>query len=298
MKNDGIELYQGDCLEVMDKLIEEGVTVDAIITDPPYGTTQCSWDNVIPFNDHVVVEGKTMTRDEFILFEVKKGKSYQEALEYFNKNSKEGMWQKLIKLIKPNGAIVLFGSEPFSTTLRMSNLKMFKYDWIYQKNKTTGFLNAKKMPLNDHEIISIFYQKPPTYNPQKTKATKIYKRGFVNRSTDVYGDEKPFQQTDDGLRYPTRIQYFNNNNTKDVFHPTQKPIELMKYLIKTYTNQGEVVLDFTMGSGSTGVAAKQLDRDFIGIELDREFFNISKERIDQTVRGSGLKTEKRKTTLF
>jgi len=236
-----MKLIQGECLQEMDKLIEQGIKVDAIITDPPYGTTACKWDSVIPFDE---------------------------------------MWERLNKLIKPNGTIVLFGSEPFSSALRMSNIKNYKYDWIWEKNKSTGFLNAKKQPLLNYETISIFYKKQSMYNPQKTKADRIYKRGFtIRKKSDCYGDEKNFTQVDDGMRYPKRIQYFNNNETNKQVHPTQKPVVLMEYLIKTYTNENELVLDFTMGSGTTGVACKNTGRDFIGIELDETYFNIAKDRI-------------------
>ena len=246
---ENIKFYKGDCLEVMDKLIQKGIKVDAIITDPPYGTTQCKWDSVIHF---------------------------------------DLMWERLNKLIKPNGAIVLFGSEPFSSALRMSNIKHYKYDWKYQKNKSTGFLNAKKQPLLDYEDICVFYKKQCVYNPQKTIAQNIYKRGVVNRNkklniqqSDNYGEQKSFNQIDDGYRFPKRIQYFNNNETNKQLHPTQKPVDLMGYLIKTYTNEGEIVLDFTMGSGTTGVACVNTNRKFIGIELDDNYFDIAKNRIEK-----------------
>ena len=236
------KLINGDCLVEMDNLIEDGIQFDAIITDPPYGTTACKWDSIIPF---------------------------------------DAMWERLNKLIKPNGAIVLFGSEPFSSLLRVSNLKNYKYDWKYQKNKTTGFLNAKLQPLLDYEDICIFYTNQCVYNPQKTKAEMIYKRGLARRDKEknIYGDQKDFIQIDDGYRYPKRIQYFNNNQTTDHNHPTEKPVELMEYLIKTYTNENETVLDFTMGSGSTGVACINTNRNFIGIELDKTYFEISEKRI-------------------
>ena len=243
-----IDLINGECLEEMDKLIAQGIIVDAIICDLPYGITSCSWDSVIDF---------------------------------------EEMWLRLNKLIKPNGAIVLFGSEPFSSALRMSNIKNYKYDWKYEKNKSTGFLNAKRQPLLNYEDICVFYKKQCTYNPQKTKAGKVYKRGLVKRDKDLkiqqsdnYGEQKDFIQIDDGSRYPKRIQYFNNNETAKQVHPTQKPVALMEYLIKTYTNENETVLDFTFGSGSTGVACKNTNRNFIGIEMDENYFNIAKERCD------------------
>ncbi|HFL3547185.1 TPA: site-specific DNA-methyltransferase [Clostridioides difficile] len=243
------KLYKGDCLEVMDGLIKLGVKFDAIITDPPYGTTQNKWDSVIPLDK---------------------------------------IWSRINKLIKSNGAIVLFGSEPFTSLLIRSNLKDFKYNWIWQKNKSTGFLNSKRQPLNDHEIISVFYKKQCVYNPQMTKVEKIYNRGYVVRNkdegiqqSDNYGEQKPFMQVDTGLRYPKRIQYFNNNFTRQQLHPTQKPVPLLEYLIKTYTNEGDLVLDFTMGSGSTGVACLNTNRRFVGIELDEKYFNISSKRLSE-----------------
>ena len=240
------KLYNGDCLEIMDLLIEQGVKVDCILTDPPYGTTQCKWDSVIPF---------------------------------------EEMWKRLNKLIKPNGAVVLFGSEPFSSTLRMSNIKNYKYDWIWHKNMGGNPLNAKKIPMKQHEIISIFYKKFPTYNPQleerygQGKNRAKYKiQGGRFKDDRVYGDVDNIVRNTQysELRYPQTVQFFD---VERGFHPTQKPIALMEYLIKTYTNEGEIVLDFTMGSGSTGVACMNTNRKFIGIELDEKYFNISVDRI-------------------
>ena len=237
-----IELYNGDCLEVMDKLIEQGIKVDAIITDPPYGTTACKWDSVIPFDK---------------------------------------MWERLNKLIKPNGAIVLFGSEPFSSQLRMSNLKNYKYDWIWQKTKPSGHLNAKKQPLRKYENISVFYKKQCLYNPQGL----IYGEFNNNRPSRknkqkgsyTFGLEKDFGLSD-ATNYPTNILNYTNANN-NLLHPTQKPVALLEYLIKTYTNQNETVLDNCMGSGSTGVACINTNRNFIGIELDEKYFKIAKERI-------------------
>ena len=240
-----IDLYKGDCLEVMDELIEKGVVVDSIITDPPYGTTACKWDSVIPFDE---------------------------------------MWLRLNKLIKPNGAIVLFGSEPFSSALRMSNIKNYKYDWVWEKNLKTGNLNAKRMPMGGHELVHIFAKKSPTYNPQKRKRTNEVKSGNKkNSKTSVYGSQKE-EYTDnqsDLINPDTIIKNIKCvHNSSGKVHPTQKPVALMEYLIKTYTNENELVLDFTMGSGTTGVACKNLNRKFIGIELDDKYFDIAKERIN------------------
>ena len=231
-------LIHGECLQEMDKLIADGVKVDAIITDPPYGTTACKWDSVIPFDE---------------------------------------MWLRLNKLIKPNGAIVLFGSEPFSSALRMSNIKNYKYDWVWNKKKGGNFMCLKYQPYKVHEIVSVFNCNKDNYYPimtsQKERVGKTYSKGEANRVKN-YGDTRVYNK-----KYPKSILEISNANQKGKLHPTQKPVELMEYLIKTYTNEDELVLDFTMGSGTTGVACKNLNRNFIGIEQDESYFNIAKERI-------------------
>ena len=234
-------LYKGDCLTVMDELIARGVVVDAIICDLPYGVTNCSWDSVIPFDE---------------------------------------MWLRLNKLIKPNGAIVLFGSEPFSSALRMSNIKNYKYDWVWEKVRPSNPMLAKKQPLRYNELISVFYKKQCTYNPQKTKGRRNHSSGkdggkHFNQITQT---ESIYPNNVDDMKYPKTIQKFSND--LNCQHPTQKPIALMEYLIKTYTNENELVLDFTMGSGTTILAAKNLNRRGIGIEMDDKYFDIAKERID------------------
>ena len=236
------KLYNGDCLEVMDKLIEEGVKVDAIITDPPYGTTACKWDSVIPFDK---------------------------------------MWERLNKLIKPNGVIVLFGSEPFSSNLRKSNIKNYKYYLIWLKNNAGNFQLAKKQFLKYHENISIFYKKQPTYNPQgliklENPITQSNK-GKAGKLGHLSSEKKRATYKQEYTNYPKSILKFNRPSKP--LHPTQKPVPLLEYLIKTYTNEGDLVLDFTMGSGSTGVAALNTNRRFIGIELDKNYYDISENRL-------------------
>jgi len=241
-----IDLFNGDCLIEMDKLISQGIKVDAIITDPPYGTTACKWDSVIPFDE---------------------------------------MWERLNKLIKPNGAIVLFGSEPFSSALRMSNVNNFKYDWIWDKKTSTNFMLAKKQPLKYHENILVFNSK--IYYPIKTKREKAkdYRGGKSEfKNNTVVSKTKDVSKTLRTEMYPKSIiecpsQAKECNNTKRV-HPTQKPVALMEYLVKTYTNEGELVLDFADGSGSTMVACKNTNRNGIGIELDKGYFDISVERVN------------------
>ena len=236
----GYKIYQGDCLEVMDKLIEEGVKVDMVLTDPPYGTTACKWDSVIPIDK---------------------------------------MWERVNKLIKLNGAVVLFGSEPFSSTLRMSNIKNYKYDWVWEKPQGVNPLLAKKQPLNNIEYIHVFYKKQSLYNPQFEYGTP-YKvtRDKKERLCEIYNYTfKESTTINEGKRYPKRVLKFKRETG---LHPTQKPVALLEYLIKTYTNEGDLVLDFTMGSGSTGVACLNTNRKFIGIELDEKYFNIAKDRLE------------------
>jgi site-specific DNA-methyltransferase (adenine-specific) len=236
-----IQLLHGDCLELMKSIPDQ--SIDAIITDPPYGTTACKWDSVIPFGL---------------------------------------MWEQLNRVIKPNGAIVLFGSEPFSSALRMSNIKNYKYDWVWEKSRPSNFANAKRHPMKYHEIISVFNCKK--YYPLMVKGDKIRKKG-TNKGAEFYGGISGLGNPDYLKKeyvdfYPKSIIKLPNPNNKSV-HPTQKPVLLMEYLIKTYTNENETVLDFTMGSGSTGVAAKNLNRKFIGIEKDDNYFEIAKKRINE-----------------
>ena len=196
------------------------------------------------------------------------------------------MWEQLNRIIKPNGAIILFGSEPFSSALRMSNIKNYKYDWVWDKKRTTGFLNAKKQPLRNAELISVFYGKQSTYNPQPYKKSTVGNMGErEHKQYDGYGHfEKVENDNSNEYGYPrtiiSEIPVINNLSVdRSGFHPTQKPVKLMEYLIKTYTNENETVLDFTMGSGSTGVACKNTNRNFIGIEMDEKYFEIAEKRI-------------------
>ena len=224
-----IKLLKGDCLERM-KEIESG-SVDAIICDPPYGTTACKWDSIIDL---------------------------------------DLMWEQLKRIIKPNGAIVLFSSQPFTSVLTCSNLDGFKYDWIWQK-RPVNFLNAKKQPLRKTERISVFYG--GTYNPQGLKpCNKVNKRSNSTETNGKHGLSNVAKFTN----YPTDVLEFIGERG---LHPTQKPVALMEYLIKTYTSEGETVLDFAMGSGTTMVACKNTGRRGIGIELDDKYFAIAEQRI-------------------
>ena len=193
------------------------------------------------------------------------------------------MWVELKRIIKPNGAIVLFGSEPFSSALRMSNIKQYKYDWVWEKSKATGFLNSKKQPLRSHEIVSVFYDKQPTYSPQM-QLSEPYNKGVRKQQTedDVYGSFNQVEvKNDTGLRYPRSVQYFKTAEHEGGYHKSQKPVALLEYLIKTYTNENETVLDFTFGSCSTGIACLNTNRKFIGIELDDNYFDIGANRMKE-----------------
>ena len=217
-------------------------SIDMILCDLPYGTTKNKWDSVIPLNK---------------------------------------LWKQYERMIKDNGAIVLFSQMPFSAELVHSNLKLFKYEWIWQKDNGTGFLNAKKMPLKVHENILVFYKKLPLYNPQMRTGFKPYKCKQGRHSTNYGAYEQGHITESNGERYPIDIIKFKKDSG---LHPTQKPVELLEYLIKTYTNEGETVLDNCMGSGSTGVACINTNRNFIGYELNEEYFNIAQNRLREAWR--------------
>lgn len=239
---EGITLWQGDCLELM-KNIPDG-SVDLVLTDPPYGTTACKWDSVIPF---------------------------------------EPMWEQLNRIIKPNGAICLFGSEPFSSALRMSNIKHFKYDWIWDKKIPSGMSYARFQPMRQTENISVFCNGKTVYNPQMVKRDKPIKGGGMSKGETTNNQHLIALHKTYDHKNPTNLIVFDKIR-KGSLHPTQKPVALLEYLIRTYTNEGETVIDFTMGSGSTGVACVNTGRKFIGIELDNGYFDIAKERIDKSIR--------------
>jgi site-specific DNA-methyltransferase (adenine-specific) len=240
-----IQLMHGNCLVEMANIPDH--SVDMILCDLPYGTTACSWDNVIPF---------------------------------------EPLWEHYWRVLKANGAVVLFGSEPFSSHLRVSQIKHFKYDWVWHKPKGTGHLNAKKMPMNDYETISVFYQKQCVYLPQFSMGHAPYKNkagkdhSSSSSMTDCYGSYTNYREDNDGRRYPKRVIDFPVVE-RGTLHPTQKPVPLLEYLIKTYTNEEETVLDNCMGSGSTGVACLNTRRNFIGIEKEGKYFKIAKKRIEE-----------------
>lgn len=238
-----IELWCGDCLELMNNITDK--SVDCIICDLPYGTTSCTWDIIIPF---------------------------------------EPLWEQYNRIIKDNGAVILFGQEPFSSLLRISNIKNYRYDIYWEKERLTNINQVKRRVGKTVETISVFYKKQPTYNPQMIKydgkpRTNKVKDGKLGKLTD--NQEKSVNEyVDTGWRYPTQVWRYQRDCLTSNLYPTQKPVLLLENLIKTYTNENDIVLDNCMGSGSTGVACKNLNRRFIGIEKDKKYYQIAKERIE------------------
>jgi len=214
--------------------------VDLVCADIPYGTTQCRWDSVLDLSL---------------------------------------MWEQLYRIAKPTAAIVLFSAQPFTSVLVASNLRHWRSEWIWEKGNATGFLNAKKQPLRAHENIEVFYRRQPTYNPQMTEGhtRKTSKRKTVN--SECYGKALTLTEYDSTKRYPRDVQFFSSDKQTGNFHPTQKPLALVKYIIETYSNPGDVVLDFTMGSGTCGVACQELGRPFIGIEKESDIFQTACQRM-------------------
>ena len=242
--NSNYELWHGDCLKLMNRIPDK--SIDCIITDLPYGTTKCTWDVIIPFDE---------------------------------------MWKEYHRVIKDNGAIILFGQEPFSSLLRASNLNEYKYDIYWEKERLTNINQVKRRVGKTVETISVFYKKQCTYNPQmvryegKPRTNKV-KDGKLGKLTD-YNEKKPYEYKDTGWRYPTQVWRFQRDCLKSNLHPTQKPVALLEALVKTFTNEGDVVLDSCMGSNTTGLACKNLDRKYIGIEKEKYFYDIAIKRMEE-----------------
>ena len=246
-----IKLYNSDCLIEMKNIPDK--SIDMILCDLPYGTTACKWDVVIPF---------------------------------------EPLWEQYKRIIKDRGPIVLFGSEPFSSYLRMSNIKNYKYDWVWEKSRPANFMSAKNQPMKYHENILVFSKLKHFYNPIKFKGYKNHASTIRKGKSNIYGIESNINGIDtNDMKYPKSIIQIKSTDSTQNVHPTQKPVALLEYLIKTYTLEGETVLDNCMGSGSTGVACVNTKRNFIGIEKDPEYFKIAKNRIDEAI-------ENKKNCLF
>ncbi|MCO4171828.1 DNA-methyltransferase [Aeromonas veronii] len=235
-----IDLFHGDCLDLLPTLSDG--SIDMVLADPPYGTTQCKWDSVIDL---------------------------------------AAMWRELERVCKPNAAIVMTAAQPFTAQLVCSNIGMFKYEIIWEKGNATGFLNAKKQPLRAHESVLVFYRQQPTYNPQMTSghARKTSKRKTVN--SECYGKALSLTEYDSTERYPRSVQFFSSDKQRGSYHATQKPVALMEWLIRSFSNPGDEVLDFCMGSGTTGVACLNTGRNFVGIEKDAGIFNVAVSRLTE-----------------
>lgn len=242
-----IELWQGDCLKLMKDIPDR--SVDMILCDLPYGTTQCKWDSIIPL---------------------------------------EPLWEQYNRIIKDHGAILLFAQTPFDKVLGASNIAMLRYEWIWEKTQATGHLNAKKMPMKAHENILVFYKKLPTYHPQMTEGHapihSYTKYISTQNNTEIYGKmSKELSGGGETTRYPRSVLTFASDKQTCHLHDTQKPLALCEYMVKTYSNEGDLILDNCMGSGTSGVAAKNLGRKFIGIELEPKYFEIAQKRIQEIV---------------
>ena len=237
------KIYNEDCLEGVKRIDDK--SIDMILCDLPYGTTQNKWDSVIPLAE---------------------------------------LWKEYKRIIKDNGVIVLTSQGIFTAKLMLSNEKWFKYKLVWVKSKATNFLNAKKQPLRKHEDICVFYNKQPQYNPQMTEGEPYDKGVRKNQLTGSYGDFNPVHVKSEGMRYPTDVVYFKTAESEGkVYHPTQKPVALFEYLIRTYTNEGETVLDNCIGSGTTAIACLNTNRNFIGFEKDKEYWEIANERLEQNI---------------
>jgi len=237
-----ITLYNNDCLIQMQSIKDK--SIDMILCDLPYGMTKNKWDSIIPF---------------------------------------ENLWKEYHRIIKENGAIVLFGSQPFTSLLVTSNLKYFRYSLVWEKNKFSDFLNAKRKPMKVNEDILIFYKKQPTYNPQywfSTPYTRWNTQQAVDKQTNYGSHKENIAESKDGKRLPTTVLKFNRVERPE--HPTQKPVDLLEWLIKTYSNENETILDNCMGVGSTGIASKNLKRNFIGIEIEKKYYDIALDKLTKS----------------
>ena len=284
LENKDYELYLGNCLEVMKNIPSK--SVDMVLCDLPYQVTKNKWDIIIPMNDYIIINDEVLEKDEFYLQQFTKGLSKKEIDKAWKENKQEGLWAHYNRIVKDNGAILLFGQDIFSAQLINSNLKMYKYKWFWKKDRPSGFLNAKKMPLKNVEEILVFYKKCPIYKPQFWEGKPLhgmgakYKEG--NLGNNNYGKfashtNPSANREGDTKKYPRQVLEFKRPHPP--IFPTQKPVDLCEYLIKTYTNEGDLVLDNCMGSGSTGEACIETNRNFIGIEKDEKYFKIAKDRL-------------------
>jgi site-specific DNA-methyltransferase (adenine-specific) len=238
------KIYKGDCLELLPKFIESK-SLDMIFCDLPYGTTKCKWDSVIDLPN---------------------------------------LWEEYERVIKDDGVILLFAQTTFDKVLGSSNLQLLRYEWIWEKTNATGHLNSKKMPMKAHENMLVFYKSPPTYNPQKTKGHKrkvsLVEHKYRCKESEIYNQGQKLTSYDSTERYPRSVQLFASDTQKSKLHPTQKPLALIEYMIRTYSNENDLILDNACGSGTTGLGAKNLGRNYIMMELDPKYYQIARERLE------------------
>ena len=275
------KVYNEDCLIGMSKIQDK--SIDMILCDLPYGTTQNKWDSIISLEDFIEIDINekitTLNQNDYFLYCYKNNINLKDAQAAWNKEKKLGLWSHYQRIIKDNGAIILTASQPFTSHLIESNKKMFKYSLTWDKKNTTGFLNAKRMPLRRHEDICVFYKNLPTYNPIMEERGKPRQKGGKNRTNrGCYGDYSD-TNTYNNLYYPTSIIEISNADKKNIIHPTQKPLELFKYLIQTYSCEGDIILDNCMGSGTTAIASIETNRRYIGFENDKNYFDALQKRI-------------------
>lgn len=285
------KIFNEDCMTGIAKI--KSNSVDLILCDLPYGTTQNKWDSTLPLNDYVILKIKNkvlnFNKEDFKIYCFENEKSIEYFNSYWKENYNLGLWSQYKRILKENSPVVLFGAQPFTTQLIASNIKDFKYDWTWAKTKGTGHLNAKKQPLRDKEDILVFYEKQCKYFPQFSKGNPYdgAKRAGLKHQTSSYGDHGVHRENNDGKRYPRQIIKFDIVG-RGSLHPTQKPVELLEYLIKTYTNEGDLVVDNCMGVGSTAIGCINTNRNFIGFELNEDYYLKSIERLKGEVKNGRL----------
>lgn len=277
------QLFHGDYLDVLQDI--PAGSVDMIFADLPYGTTHNDWDKQIPLEDHVMINGEAISRDCFLLAQYRAGVPYATAMAKFREQKRPGLWSHYLRIIKDNGCIALFAQAPFDTELSATGKKWFRYEWIIKKTRATGHLNAKKMPMKAHEKILIFYKKPPRYYPQMTEGhPPVHSYTQKGDTSPIYKTTKEIHGGGSTERYPVDVLTFKWDTRTSALHPNQKPVESLKYFIRTYTAPGDTVMDNCMGSGSAGVACVHTDRQFIGIEKSNRIYSGAVSRIQNEIR--------------
>ena len=277
------QLFHGDCLDILPDIPDQ--SIDFILADLPYGTTQNDFDKQLPMEDHIMVGGKMYNQEQYLLFAYRKGIPYKQAIAQFREASLPGLWTHYKRVIKDNGCIALFAQPPFDVTLAESNKKWYRYEWILQKTRATGHLNARRAPMKAHEKLLIFYKKPPLYNPQMTEGHSLTHSGTkpdAGKSNYKQVSSAPNRVSTD--RFPTDVLTFKWDTQQSALHRNQKPVAMLEYFIYTYTQAGDTVLDNTMGSGSAGVACVRTGRNFIGIEKKESIFWDASNRIANEIK--------------